>query len=481
MDNPVSSSRSRPSVSFAAALRPTVSRADRADLYASLYDSVLFPGWQGVVHRRPVFRYGRLLAASQWFDRHALDRLKLANVRSLLLHAAANVPYYRELFRSIRFDARGVTSLADLETLPVLTRDTIRERYDDLVDPSQRGRTIRTQTSGSTGSPVCFEYCNDSESWRQAVRQRAYRWAGYRQGLPAIHYRGAGAGDGVHAAQGLRVGLDRALRREVHVDAAGQDEDAMRRTAARIATMKPRAIVAYTQALACFARWVLDRGARDWDDIVVIGRAEPMLPRDRAVLERVFGPKVYETYGSRETMLIASECERRSGLHVAEENVIVEIVRNGRAAPPGEAGDVVVTDLHNYGMPFIRYVNGDVARFSRSVRCGCGRELRRLARVDGRTTETMRTKSGAPVPGMAFISLLNAHEAEIRAFQAVQRASGAVELRVVPGPHWSESAFAPTARRLTAYFGGLPFDVVLVDAIEADASGRRRHVIVEHG
>jgi phenylacetate-CoA ligase len=465
MDHAVSSTRSRSSAL----------RADRSELYASLYDAVLFPGWQGVVHRRPVFRYGRLLNVSQWFDREALDRLKLANLRSLLLHAAANVPYYRELFRSLRFDARAVTSLADLEALPVLTRDTIRERYDDLIDPTRRGRTIQKQTSGSTGSPVRFEYCNDSESWRQAVRLRAYGWAGYRQGLPTIHYWGTGT----RVARGLRVELDRALRREVYVDAARQDEGAMRATAERIARMKPRAIVAYTQALACFARWVLDRGARDWGDIVVIGGAEPMLPRDRAVLERVFGERVYETYGSRETMLVASECERRAGLHVAEENVIVEIARDGRTVPAGDAGDVLVTDLHNYAMPFIRYVNGDVARFSRAGRCGCGRELQRLARVDGRVSDTMRTKNGAPVPGMVFISLLNAHEAEIREFQAVQRASGAVELRVVPGRSWSESAFAPTARRLRSYFGGLPFEVVLVDAIAAGPSGKRRHVIIE--
>jgi phenylacetate-CoA ligase len=466
MDKAVSSTRSRSSTP----------RAARADFYASLYDSVLFPGWQGVVHRRPVYRYGRLLGASQWFDREALDRLKAANLRALLVHAAASVPYYRELFRSLRFDARAVKSLADLEALPVLTRDTIRERYDDLIDPSRRGRTIREETGGSTGSPVRFEYCNDSESWRQAVRLRAYRWAGHRPGLPTIHYWGIGT----RAAGGLRADLERALRREVHVDSADQDEGAMRRTAERIARMKPRAIVAYSQALACFARWVLDRGARDWGDVVVIGGAETMLPRDRAVLERAFGPDVYETYGSRETMLVASECERRNGLHVAEENVIVEIVRDGQVVPAGEAGEVVVTDLHNYGMPFIRYANGDVARLARPGRCGCGRALQRLARVDGRVADTMRTKSGAPVPGMVFVSLLNAHEAEIREFQAVQRTSGAVELRIVPGRAWSESAFAPTARRLTSYFGGLPFDVVVVDAIEADAAGKRRHVLVEN-
>jgi phenylacetate-CoA ligase len=465
MDNAVSSTRLRPS-------------PDRSGLYASVYESVLFPGWQGFVRGRPVHRYSRSLEASQWFDREALDRVQLAHLRTLLGHAAAHVPYYRDLFRSLRFDPRGVTALGDLEALPVLTRDTIRERYEDLLDPAHRGRTIRKQTSGSTGSPVRFEYCNDSETWRQAVRLRAYRWGGYRQGLPTLHYWGTGT----RVAQGLRaarIGLDRTLRREVYVDAACQDEDAMRRTAARIARMKPRAIVAYTQALAGFARWVLDRGAREWGNIIVLGGAEPMLPRDRAVLEQVFGPEIYETYGSRETMLIAAECDHHSGLHVAEENLIVEIARDGRSVGADEAGSVLVTDLHNFAMPFIRYANGDAAQWSAAGPCACGRELRRLARVEGRLADTMRTKTGAPVPGMLFISLLNAHEAEIREFQAVQRPSGAVELRVVPGRGWSKAAFAATSERLANYFGGLPFEVVLVATIAADASGKRRHVIVE--
>jgi phenylacetate-coenzyme A ligase PaaK-like adenylate-forming protein len=188
---------------------------------------------------------------------------------------------------------------------------------------------------------------------------------------------------------------------------------------------------------------------------------------------------VYDTYGSRETMLIAAECAFHRGLHLAEENLVVEIVRDGRQASPGESGMVVVTDLHNYGMPFIRYANGDSATVGPSEPCACGRGLRRLERVDGRCTETLRDLQGAPVPGMLFISLLNTHEAEIRRFQAVQRSSGAVELRIVPGRHWSPERFAPTERRLADYFQGLPFRVVLVDEIPPDRSGKRHPVVVE--
>jgi phenylacetate-CoA ligase len=167
------------------------------------------------------------------------------------------------------------------------------------------------------------------------------------------------------------------------------------------------------------------------------------------------------------------------GLHVVEENLLVEVVRDGAPAKPGESGKVVVTDLHNFRMPFIRYENGDDATMGPAQRCACGRGLRRLAQIDGRCADTLRGPGGAPVPGMLFISLLNTHEAEIQTFQVVQNVSGGVVLRIVPGRAWSDERFAPTARRLADYFRGMPFAVELVDGIPADASGKRRPVVVE--
>jgi phenylacetate-CoA ligase len=462
-------------------MQTTVAAPTAQWLYARSYERVLFPVWQRLVHGRPIGGYQTLLARTQWLDPQEIEQLQAEALRALLTHAGLRVPYYRELFAKVRFDPRSLRSRADLAALPPLTRDIVRERFDDLIDPAHRGRNIHKQTSGTTGVPLRFAYCNTSETWRQAIRLRAYGWAGYRQGLPTLHYWGTGT----RLPRGLwkwKMDLDRALSREVYVDAAHQGALALRRTAQLVARVRPHAIVAYTQALAAFARWATDAGSRPWGDIAVIGGAEPMLPQDRVALIRAFGESVYETYGSRETMLIAAECSAHEGMHVAEENLVVEIVRDGPVVGPGESGEsgkVVVTDLHNFGMPFVRYENGDTATMGPSGRCACGRGLRRLRRVDGRCTDTLRGGDGAPIPGMVFISLLNTHEAEIWNFQAVQKPSGAVELRIVPGRGWQEEKFAPTARRLSTYFGGLPFTVVLVDQIPPDASGKRRPVVVE--
>ncbi|HZU81747.1 MAG TPA: hypothetical protein VE987_02470 [Polyangiaceae bacterium] len=447
--------------------------------YAWAYNQVLFPTWQRVVHGRPIGGHRAALERTQWLDADTLARAQAARLRELLVHAGANVPYYKRLFAQLRFDPARVASRDDLTRLPLLTREAIRENYDDLVDPGHRGRNIEKQTSGTSGVPLRFEYSNESETWRQATRLRAYEWAGYRQGMPTLHYWGTGT----RVARGLRAvktSVDRSLRREIYFDCGHQDEKSMQDLARLIARMRPHVVIAYTHALAIFARWVIEHEARAWDDVAVIGGAEAMLPADRSAIQRVFGPRVFETYGARETMLIAAECDAHDGLHVSEENLVVEIVRDdGTPAAPGETGAVVVTDLHNAGMPFIRYANGDLAAWSAEGACRCGRGLRRLAQVDGRRNDTMRDASGAPVPGMLFISLLNSHEAEIREFQAVQRRSGDVELRIVPGRAWSEARFGETARRLASYLRGLPFRVVLVHAIPSDPSGKRRAVVVE--
>jgi phenylacetate-CoA ligase len=433
-------------------------------------------------------RHLMLLENMQWSPPEAIEQFQLRALRALLTHAGTHVPYWRETFRRLGFDARDVTKREDLAGLPVLTREVVRERYRDLVSPAHAHENIKKGTSGSTGAPLKFEYSPESESWRQATRIRGYSWGGYRLGLPTFYYW-AQVNEMPTGARGLKVRLDRALKREKFVDSMYQDEPARRFALDRMRRMRPAAVVCYTQSCAQFARWILDRGLRDWDDVPVLCGAEAVLPADRAVLARAFGPHVFETYGSRETMLIAAECEAHEGLHLSEENLLIEIAREGKLVAAGQTGDVLVTDLHNYGMPFIRYQNGDVARMASSpeaapgggsARCPCGRGLRKLERVEGRRAETMRDGQGNPLPGIVFHVLLSdARQEIVRQFQAVQRSRGDVLLRVVRGQDWSQPRFDALRRRIEKYLRGLTLKVEYWDALAPAPSGKMRTIIVE--
>jgi phenylacetate-CoA ligase len=447
---------------------------DRA--YEAFFRAILMPTWERVVRRRGTLKYLEHLEASQWFPREERSKREIIELRALLSYAGTNIPYYRELFQRERFDPRGLASRGDLEVLPLLTRQIVRERYADLVDPAHRGRTLKKGTSGSTGCPLKFEYSMTSEYWRQAVKLRGYGWAGYRPGLKTFYYWAA-----VSAARpSLKIRLDRALHRDTFFDSMKQDTASRRAALELFRKTRPNVVVCYTQSCAQFARWILDEGLRDWDDVPVICGAEAVLPADRAVLARAFGPAVFETYGSRETMLIAAECTAHDGMHIQEENLVVEVVNDRRAVPPGEPGDVVVTDLHNFGMPLIRYVNGDVAILSASGDCACGRSLARLGRVDGRRADTLIDRDGTAVPGIVFHVLFSdARKDIIRQFQAVQSDGGAVVLKVVRGREFSEDAFAAITQRFSAYLRGLPVSVEFHDTIAPHRSGKIKTIIVE--
>src|SRR5262249_23980294 len=147
---------------------------------------------------------------------------------------------------------------------------------------------------------------------------------------------------------------------------------------------------------------------------------------------------VFETYGSREFMLIGAECDRHQGLHLTAEHLLVEILDDaGRPTPEGEEGNVVVTDLFNYGMPFIRYVTRDRAVAPRGA-CSCGGGLPLLAKVVGRQLDILSTPDGRRIPGEFFPHLLKDFPA-IRRFQVVQAVPNRIQLRLVLGAGWSDS------------------------------------------
>lgn len=445
--------------------------------YGAVYQRLLWPAWERGVRGRETLTHLAFLERSQWLSRAELDRLETEQLVALLTYAGTHVPYYRELFRTLHFDPRGVRSRADLAELPLLTRDIVRERYADLVDPRHRGQNLKKGTSGSTGKPLKFEYSPESECWRQAIKTRGYGWAGYRPGRRTFFYWAAVSA----GPPSVKVRLDRALKREIFVDSMKQDEAARRAALELLRREKPEIIICYTQSCAQFARFITDHGLRDWDDIPVICAAEAVLPADRAVLSQAFGPDIFESYGSRETMLMAAECEAHAGMHLSEENLLIEIVKNGQPLGPGSSGDVVVTDLHNYGMPMIRYVNGDVATLGPDEPCRCGRALRRLERVDGRRAATLFDAAGNAVPGIVFHVLFSdARQELVRQFQAVQTVDGRVVLKVVRGRDFAEDAFHRVTGRFSEYLRGLPFTVEFHDTIlPHHRSGKYQTIIVE--
>jgi len=454
------------------------------DSYGLLFQRVLLPGWESAIRGRPTLRHVKRLERTQWCSLDELRAFQETELRTLLLHAWHNVPHFARRFQLAGLGPDDVKTVEDLRKLPILTRAEAALSFQARKSTAAPLPVIDKMTSGTSGAPLTFAYDRGSEFWRQAIKLRGYGWAGYRPGDRSLHFWGSAQALCSPLSQRLKISLDRAIRREHYLKCTDRSEEALAAVVRQIRELSPSVIICYAQAGVALARHVNETNTRDWPDIPVIVGAERLFPADRAVIAEAFGHGIFETYGSREVMLMAAECEAHEGLHVSMENILVElIVREAgveRPARPGEIGEVVITDLHNFGAPFIRYLNGDSAVERSPARCACGRSLTRLERVEGRTNDTLRDGAGRPVSGLFFNVLFAELADKVRQFQVVQRRDRAIDLKIVPLASFDDAQLEFVRKHCTKHIPGITLRTELVAELNPDRGGKLRVVVVEN-
>jgi phenylacetate-CoA ligase len=456
-----------------------------SDLYGLVFQKLLYPGWERGLRGRPTLAHLERLQRSEWSSLDALRALQNAELRKLLDHAYNHSPYYRRRFEDRALRPSDIRTIDDLRKLPLLSRKEASDSFEERLSSAEPLPRIRKMTSGTTGSPLAFAYDVGSEYWRQATKLRGYGWAGYQPGDRSLHFWGSiAAVQAPPLKKKVKTALDHLVRREHYIDCADHSEEALSSVVRQLRELRPKVIVCYAQAGAALARHIVETKSRDWEDVAVISAAERLFPADRDAMTEAFGPGIFDTYGSREVMLIAAECEAHQGLHVSMENLAVEIIvaegDTERPALPGELGEVVVTDLHNYGAPFIRYLNGDLAAALPAARCACGRALSRLQRVDGRKVETLRDGEGRPVGGMFFVVLFSVLADKVREFQVVQRKDRSIDLKLVPGGLFDDSLLDMVKRNCEKAIPGVDLRMHVVSDIPVGTGGKSRVVVVEN-
>ena len=456
------------------------------DLYGRLLRDVAYPAWEGLVRGRPTADLMSYLGETEWMPIEALEALQAGLLRRLLRHASAHTPHYRDVLARAGAHAEDFRTVADLAKLPLLERDVARESVEARTSTAPPFATVKKGTSGTMGRPMVLSYNDESRFWREATKWRGYGWAGYEPGAKTLHFWGFGATPPATRFGKYKVKIDRALKREWYVDCTPRGDDHLADVVAAIKELRPDAILCYAQAGAALARCVNRMGARDWDTIPIITGAERLWPHDREAMTQAFGPALFETYGCREFMLMASECRAHDGLHCSMENLVVEVVvreadGTTRAARPGEVGEVAVTDLHNLANPFIRYINGDLATVMAPGKCGCGRSLTRIASVEGRVTETLRDADGNPVSGLVFNVVFADLAPYARQFQVVQSRDGRLTLKLVTmdGGALPAEPRAKVETYIAKYMPRVPLAIESVADIPVTAAGKRQVVVVE--
>jgi phenylacetate-coenzyme A ligase PaaK-like adenylate-forming protein len=358
-----------------------------------------------------------------------------ARLRDLVRHAAAHVPLYRRKYREAGIDAREIRSLEDLRRLPFLDREELQHAGEQgcLTEGLDTRRLIEVHTSGSSGAPLTIW----REPWENRVLLGLRLRKLYRVGLPL-------AGRLANLASQLPGVTYRKKWYEplqVNLIDCLQPAEAM---LAQLVELRPMAVTGYSGSLAEVARLMGPRERIKLPVRSVIGGGETVTEAMRSAIESGFGVPFFNTYGALESRLIALEGLERPGMTVIEAAVLVEVVDGDRPVREGETGEVVITALHSFAMPLIRYRLRDWAE-----RGGVGvagpLTTGSLGRVWGRVIEMFRLPSGRRYHPYAFGNPLVAEARWVRHFRIVQESAGCLRFDVVPW--WGK---APGERELAA-------------------------------
>lgn len=435
--------------------------------YRRLLESVLLPAYdrargRSYTHRRT------LLERSQWWSGDRVREFQWTELKKLLAHVFASVPYLRWKYRAAGIGLEDLRSWEDFRQLPSLTRAEVNVHGADLCSTAYKGRLLPHATGGSTGVPTRFFRTYESYDWRVAAKDRAYSWAGWRLGERALFLWGAPIGS-VSWRQALKTRAYEAVQRQLIINTFSQSDELWDDAYSRLLKFRPVLVVGYVSSLEAFAGY-LQRTRRTLPGVTcAIAAAEPLYDDARRRIEEAFGVPLANTYGSREFMSIAAECESRRGLHIHAENLVVE-TRDRDGTGPSE---ILVTDLHNFGMPFVRYETGDLGCID-DTPCPCGRGLPRLESVEGRVLDALRAADGRTVPGEFFPHLLK-DVPELAHYRVEQKSIDRLVMSAVLTRPLSVESEGLLRREIEKVFGpDMVCDIHSVTNIPPLRSGKRR-------
>ncbi len=437
------------------------------------------------IHRQAIatgfeFRYGgsplvkklRELQDSQWLPEEQVRAIQWGKLKALVKYCYHKVPYYRRSMDSVGIHPDGTLTPEEYARLPIISKAEVNTHRDEMAFSYPRYRLIKTASGGSTGIPVTLYHDPEMVASYRAVKLRNFEWVGWRPG-----YRWArlwGSAFDVAPHQKFLHRLADKLSNMMVLPCFEMSHKTMAEFAQKLQKFQPDIIEAYVTPMYIFASYLQEKGIDGISPKGIICSAEMLYPYQRALIEEVFGCKVFNRYGGREMGDIAHECEAGS-MHMNAESTYVEFIREGRSASEGESGEIILTALDMYGMPLLRYQVEDVGR-PKNFRCPCGRGLPTMDVVEGRVQDMLSLSGGRFLPGEFFPHLFKDYP--IERFQVVQDSLDRMLIKIVPSGGLTQEHIDSLRRTIGEYVGQeILVDFSFVSEIPFTPSGKFRYTI----
>ena len=447
------------------------------DLIKPLAKHIIFPL---VVFRErsSTLKHLAEMEKAQFLHPDKIKELQLIRLKKLLQHAYNNCPFYTKRFDEYGFKPEKLYSLDDIRILPVLAKKDIQQNRDYLKAKNiPNDMLVPNKTGGSTGSPLHFYLDADRLFSRQAATFRHNRWAGWDIGVKTASLWGNR--EDISGLQHLKARVRNfLLDRRIVLDTSSITPQKLADFKMQLTKYRPSLYIAYANAMYLFAKYLKQTNSSDHHrPDAIITSAELLDPGQRALIESIFECRVFDRYGSRETSVIASECEKHSGLHIGADGFLLEFIKGNKPVKPGELGKIIITDLLNYGMPFIRYQIEDAGAPS-GENCSCGRGLPLMKMAAGRVTDFLVTPERKIISGASLTIYLVANTPGVAQAQLVQETIDEITFRIVKGEKFNDESLQYLQSELPKFFGpSMKYRIEFTEQIPLESSGKYRFSI----
>ncbi|WP_129597791.1 phenylacetate--CoA ligase family protein [Methanohalophilus profundi] len=418
--------------------------------------------------------YKRLLA-NQWQSYAQQKESQEMQLRKMVDFVWENVPYYHRLFRELGIGPEDIRLVEDLEKLPILTKDIIKENWEDFKPKNlEKMKYYTNSTGGSTGEPFKYRLQKYDRFLSGALLYRGWGYAGYELGDKMVFLAGSSLDVGTEPIISKKAHeISRNVKKLSSFDMGSDDIQSYVKT---INSFKPKFLRGYASAINLFANYVAENDLDIHQMDGVFTSAEKLFPVMRRNIKSAFNCDVYDGYGLNDGGIGAYECPEHNGLHIDTERSIMEIVNKDGTQLNEGVGEVLATSLNNYAMPFIRYDTGDMGHLLED-QCSCGRGSKLLKEILGRSIDILITPEGKQVHGWFFIYMFWEYSKGIKEYQVVQKSLENIVIKIVPEDDFDEKQLNMIKSVVHSKSHGWNVEFKYVDYIEKTNAGKHKFII----
>jgi phenylacetate-CoA ligase len=393
--------------------------------------------------------------------------------RRLVEYAYHHVPLYKKLYDRSDFHPDQLHEPADIRKIPCTDKALFQKTplQERLADDYPVSRLIRRRTSGSTGSPLDVYYTAEDRIYRTLMHLRILFHNGMR-----LRDRMAHISDSRHATDERYSFQKFGFLAKDFIYAA----DPVEKQLQDLQAIRPAVIYSYASSMVLLAAEIEKQTTRPIQPRLVFTTGELLTEADRQRINRAFNVELKDIYGLVEMGDVAWQCAEVNGYHLNMDSFYAEVDESGSRGIT--SGPLVITNLHSWAMPFIRYQVGDVISLPDPLqqagdasRCPCGCNFPRIRVIQGRADDWLYSADGRRISPLIFII---ASIPGVQQYRMIQEAYDRLVVQILPGEGFRQETLKKVTEHVLQVMGsGIKVEAVPVDSLPKETSGKMRRVI----